>query len=62
MPDLISNVIVDDAVAEALQLDLCFLSGAGQTRHVPFAFTPATITTPGGTAAGASVAIAGQVD
>jgi glutathione synthetase len=45
MPDLISNAIVDDAVAEALQLDLCFLSGAGQTRHVPFAFTPATITT-----------------
>jgi glutathione synthase len=40
MPDVISNPIIDDAVAEALQLNLCFLSGPGQSRHVPFTFTP----------------------
>ncbi len=43
MPDLISNAIIDDAVAQALQLDLCFLDGPGKTRHVPFSFTPCPI-------------------
>ena len=40
---MISNPIVDDAVAEALQLNLCFLNGPGQTRHVPFTFSPTSI-------------------
>jgi glutathione synthase len=40
MPDLISNAIIDDAVAQALQLNLCFLDGPGKARHVPFSFTP----------------------
>ena len=43
MSDLISNAVIDDVVAEALQQDLCFLSGPGQTRHVPFAFTPSPV-------------------
>ncbi len=43
MPDLISNAIIDDAVAQALQLSLCFLDGPGKTRHVPFSFTPCPI-------------------
>jgi glutathione synthetase len=43
MPDIISNPIIDDAVAEALQLTLCFLNGPGQTRHVPFTFSPTPI-------------------
>jgi glutathione synthetase len=43
MPDLISNSTIDDAVAQALQLDLCFLDGPGKTRHVPFSFTPCPI-------------------
>ncbi len=43
MPDLISNAIIDDAVAQALQLNLCFLDGPGKTRHVPFSFTPCPI-------------------
>ncbi|MBT4521359.1 MAG: glutathione synthase [Halieaceae bacterium] len=43
MPDIINNAIIDDAVAEALQLDLSFLSGPGQARHVPFAFTACPI-------------------
>ena len=43
MPDLISNPIIDDAVAEALQLNLCFLNGPGQSRQVPFTFTPTPI-------------------
>ncbi len=46
MPDLILNPVVEDAVAEAMQLDLCFLSGPGQSRHVPFAFTPAPVDLP----------------
>ena len=45
MPDVISNTAIDDAVAEALQLDLSFLSGPGHTRHVPFTFTPGPIAT-----------------
>jgi glutathione synthetase len=43
MPDLISNAVIDDAVAQALQLNLCFLDGPGKTRHVPFSFTPCPI-------------------
>ena len=43
MPDMISNPIIDDVVAEALQLNLCFLNGPGQTRHVPFTFSPTVI-------------------
>ncbi len=43
MPDVISNSAIDDAVAEALQLDLSFLCGPGHTRHVPFTFTPSPI-------------------
>jgi glutathione synthetase len=43
MPDTISSPIIDDAVAEALQLNLCFLNGPGQTRHVPFTFSPTSI-------------------
>jgi len=43
MPDLISNAIIDDAVAQALQLSLCFLDGPGKTRHVPFSFTPCPV-------------------
>jgi glutathione synthetase len=43
MSDVLSNAIIDDAVAEALRLDLCFLSGSGLTRHVPFALTPAVM-------------------
>lgn len=43
MVDIISNAMIDDVVAEALQLDLCFLSGPGQTRQVPFALTPTPI-------------------
>lgn len=43
MPDLINSPVIDDAVAEALQLNLCFLTGPGQSRHVPFTFTPCVI-------------------
>ena len=43
MPDLYSNAVIDDAVAEALQLDLCFLDGPGKARHVPFSFTPCLV-------------------
>ena len=43
MAEVLSNAIIDDAVAEALQLDLSFLSGPGQVRHVPFAFTACPI-------------------
>ena len=43
MSELINNRIIDDAVAEALQLDLGFLCGPGLIRHVPFALTPAVI-------------------
>ena len=43
VPDQISNPIIDDVVAEALQLNLCFLNGPGQTRHVPFTFSPTSI-------------------
>jgi glutathione synthase len=43
MPDVIANESIDDAVAEALQLNLCFLAGPGQARQVPFAFTPAPL-------------------
>jgi glutathione synthase len=43
VPDIISNPIIDDVVAEALQLNLCFLNGPGQTRQVPFTFSPAPI-------------------
>lgn len=43
MPDMISNPIIDDVVAEALQLNLCFLNGPGQTRHVPFTLSPTSI-------------------
>jgi glutathione synthetase len=46
MSDVISGPVIDDAVAEALQLDLCFLSGPGQSRHVPFTFTPSVIAAP----------------
>ncbi|NND68499.1 MAG: glutathione synthase [Halioglobus sp.] len=40
MPEPLSNDIIDDAVAQALQLDLSFLDGPGRARHVPFTFTP----------------------
>jgi glutathione synthase len=43
MPDGISNALIDDAVSKAVQLGLCFLKDRHQTRHVPFAFTPAPI-------------------
>ncbi len=43
MPDLISNPVIDDIVVQAMLLNLCFLSGPGQSRHVPFTFTPAPI-------------------
>lgn len=43
MPDLISNTMIDDTVAQALQLSLCFLDGPGKARHVPFSFTPCPI-------------------
>jgi glutathione synthetase len=43
VPDIISNPVIDDAVAEALQLDICFLNGPGQTRHTPFTFSPTPI-------------------
>lgn len=43
MPDIITSPIIDDVVAEAMQLDLCFLNGPGQSRHVPFTFTPTPI-------------------
>ncbi|MEZ5571046.1 MAG: glutathione synthase [Halioglobus sp.] len=43
VPDIISNPMIDDAVAEALQLNLCFLNGPGQVRHVPFTFSPTSI-------------------
>jgi glutathione synthetase len=43
MSDVISSPMIDDAVAQALQLSLCFLTGPGQTRHVPFTFTPSAI-------------------
>ena len=43
MPDLFTNEMIDDAVAEALQLDLAFLTGPGISRHVPFAVTPCLI-------------------
>ncbi len=45
MPNVISNAIIDDAVAAALQLSLCFLDGPGKTRHAPFSFTPCPIST-----------------
>jgi glutathione synthetase len=43
MAEILSSPIIDDAVAQALQSSLCFLSGPGQSRHVPFTFTPAPI-------------------
>lgn len=43
MPEFINNRVIDDAVAEAMQLDLSFLCGPGLSRHVPFALTPAEI-------------------
>lgn len=45
MPERLSNDIIDDAVAQALHLDLAFLDGPGRARHVPFTFTPARVTT-----------------
>lgn len=44
MADIISKAAIADAVAQALQYSLCFLSGPGQCRHVPFTFSPAPIT------------------
>ena len=35
MLDVISNAMIDDVVAEAMQLDMCFLSGPGQACHLP---------------------------
>ncbi|MDC1306523.1 glutathione synthase [Pseudomonadales bacterium] len=43
MLDVISNAMIDDVVAEAMQLDMCFLSGPGQARQVPFTLTPTPI-------------------
>ncbi|MEH6593402.1 MAG: hypothetical protein V7746_24250, partial [Halioglobus sp.] len=43
MPDGISDSLIDDAVLKAVQLGLCFLKERDQTRHVPFALTPAPI-------------------
>jgi len=43
MADVFSSPIIDDAVAQALQLSLCFLSGPGQSRQVPFTFTAAPV-------------------
>jgi glutathione synthetase len=43
MTGAIEQQVVEDAVARAQQLRLSFLSGAGQTRQVPFTFTPAPI-------------------
>ncbi len=44
---MVSELLLEDAVAEAFQLDLCFRSAPGQTRHVPFALTPSTISPAG---------------
>jgi len=43
MADVFTSPIIDDAVAQALQSSLCFLGGPGQSRHVPFTFTPTPI-------------------
>lgn len=43
MEDAVSESIIEDAVAQAIQSGLCFLDGPGQIRHVPFTFTPAPI-------------------
>jgi glutathione synthetase len=43
LPDIISSPVIDDVVAEALQLNLCFLNGPGQTRQVPFTFSPVPV-------------------
>ncbi|MEH6636038.1 MAG: glutathione synthase [Halioglobus sp.] len=43
MSDPISDFIIDDAVAEALALNLSFLNGPGQCRHVPFTFTASPV-------------------
>ncbi len=43
MPDVIASPIIDDVVAEALQLNLCFLDGPGRARQVPFTFSPVSI-------------------
>lgn len=43
MPDIVSNPIIDDVAAEAMQLNLCFLDGPGRARQVPFTFSPAPI-------------------
>ncbi len=45
MPEPFRNEIIDDAVAQALQLDLAFLDGPGKTRHVPFTFSPTYLET-----------------
>jgi len=43
LPDVIASPVIDDVVAEALQLNLCFLDGPGRARQVPFTFSPASI-------------------
>lgn len=43
MPDLITNPFIDDVVAQAIQLGLCFLDGPGRARQVPFTLTPTPI-------------------
>ena len=40
---MINSAMIDDAVAQALQLNLSFLTEPGHARHVPFAFTPCAI-------------------
>lgn len=43
MPDLITNPLIDDVVAQAMQLGLCFLDGPGRSRQVPFTLTPTPV-------------------
>ena len=43
MPAVINNPMIDDAVAEALQLDLAFLRGPGHSSQVPFTVTASPI-------------------
>jgi glutathione synthetase len=43
MSEVISDSIIDDAVAEALQLNLAFLRGPGHSSQVPFSFTASPI-------------------
>jgi glutathione synthase len=43
MPDLITNPLIDDVTAQAMQLGLCFLDGPGRARQVPFTLTPTPI-------------------